>query len=232
MRTITTVPHRSALLSSSIAIALALVAPACGSATTAAATIRSGLARVTPSPDASLADLSAAERAFALDLMHELGKAKPGDNLTFSPSSVHRALLMVLVGARGNTAAELRAVLHVGGPTLADAGVHRAANALDVSLGAIDGKGGPKVSGADSAWGQKSLVFERAFLDTIATQYGAGLETIDFEKDLRCPPDHQCLGQRSHRRAYPRSRARWASHQGYETGSGGCPHARGRRPGL
>jgi serpin B len=63
---------------------------------------------------------AAADDAFGMDLYRRLGADQ--QNLVFSPASIAAALQMALVGARGSTAAQLMAALHLGpadpaGPT-------------------------------------------------------------------------------------------------------------------
>lgn len=67
-------------------------------------------------PDsASMAD---AVNAFGLDLYRSLAAAHPGKAILFSPYSIATALGMATEGARGGTAAEMSAVLHL--PAAAD----------------------------------------------------------------------------------------------------------------
>src|ERR1700761_8252365 len=54
---------------------------------------------------------AAADDAFGLDLYRRLGADQ--QNLVFSPASIAAALQMALVGARGSTAAQLAAALHL-----------------------------------------------------------------------------------------------------------------------
>ncbi|MFY9777522.1 MAG: serpin family protein, partial [Trebonia sp.] len=61
----------------------------------------------------SIAEPVRADAAFGTDLYAQL--AGPG-SLVFSPASIAAALRMALVGARGDTAAELAAALHLPGP--------------------------------------------------------------------------------------------------------------------
>jgi serine protease inhibitor len=61
-----------------------------------------------------IAQAAQADAAFGTDLYREL--AAVGGNVVFSPASVAASLRMALVGARGDTAAELASVLHLPGP--------------------------------------------------------------------------------------------------------------------
>lgn len=59
-------------------------------------------------------DVVKANDDFALDLYSRLARAKPKDNLFFSPYSVSSALVLVAEGARGETAEEMGKVLRYG----------------------------------------------------------------------------------------------------------------------
>ena len=63
-------------------------------------------------------ELATADAAFGADLYAQL--AGPG-NLVFSPASIAAALRMALIGARGETAAELARAMHLPGPGAARA---------------------------------------------------------------------------------------------------------------
>ena len=65
-----------------------------------------------------------AEAAFGTDLYRKLSAR---GNTVFSPASIAAALAMALIGARGETAAEIAAALHVDGPGDAAAGLRRLA---------------------------------------------------------------------------------------------------------
>ncbi|HWG12030.1 MAG TPA: serpin family protein [Streptosporangiaceae bacterium] len=62
---------------------------------------------------ARLRAAAAADDAFGADLYQRLGVGQ--ENLVFSPASIAAALQMALAGARGSTAAQLAAALHLGG---------------------------------------------------------------------------------------------------------------------
>jgi serpin B len=60
--------------------------------------------------------------------------------------------------------------------------LHPAANALDQALmGRGSGDEGFKLEIANSIWGQQGMAFQPEFLDTLATNYGAGLRLLDFK---------------------------------------------------
>jgi serpin B len=69
---------------------------------------------------ASITQAVQADAAFGTDLYMKLA---PSGNVVFSPASIAAALQMALAGARGDTAAELAAALHVPGPEAAQEGL-------------------------------------------------------------------------------------------------------------
>lgn len=153
--------------------------------------LRGNAARITTGTDPSAA--TAALTAFADDLFLHLTTVDPVANLVFSPASIALALAMASAGAKGTTLDEMNAVLHIADP----AAIHRSMNGLAAALEAanatkdntVDGDlGGEGVSEvqlsiANSLWGQNGLTFEPAFLDLLSSEYGAGMELVDYVAD-------------------------------------------------
>lgn len=132
--------------------------------------------------DAELAALVAGNTAFAVDLYQRL---REGDaNLFFSPHSISVALAMTYAGARGETATQMAETLHF---TLEDAALHRAFNALDAALAAQsaaaagDAREAFELHVANSLWAEQEFTFLPEFLDTLAQNYGAGLNLVSFK---------------------------------------------------
>lgn len=131
---------------------------------------------------ADLEDAGAAVEAFGLDLYRYLA-AEEG-NIVFSPYSAAVALAMTRAGATGETERQMSDVLHA--DLVAD--LDAAVNALDQALAARPGRypvGDQHVelelSTANQIWAQEGFALEQAFLDRLATHYGAGVRTVDFE---------------------------------------------------
>jgi len=112
--------------------------------------------------------------AFAGDLYARLCGRK--GNLFLSPHSISTALAMTYAGARGNTAAQMRKVLHFKVP---DARLHPAFFALARNLK----PGGCALHTANRLWGQRGIRFRDAFLEQTRTHHGAGLKPVDFAAD-------------------------------------------------
>jgi serpin B len=133
-------------------------------------------------PPEDIAELATGGANFAFDLYRALDE--PGGNLFFSPYSLSIALAMTYAGARGDTAAQMAQALHF---TLPPEQLHPAFNAVDQALATrkdIPGEGadgkGFRLNIVNDLWGQQDYTFQPAFLDTIATNYGAGLRLMDF----------------------------------------------------
>jgi serpin B len=112
--------------------------------------------------------------AFALDLYVELGRGGSA-NQFFSPSSLATALAMAHAGARGATAEEMAAVLHL---SFEGERLHRAVGALAELL--ERDRAGLETTIANALWGQQGYPFRDEYLDLGAEHYGAALRTVDF----------------------------------------------------
>ncbi len=113
--------------------------------------------------------------AFALDLYANLRRRE--GNLFFSPSSLSIALTMAYVGARGETAKQMAAVLHLPPDSNQD---HAALDELGQRDRDGAAKEGLQLSLANALWGQEGYFFLRDFRETLRTRYGAGLREVDF----------------------------------------------------
>ena len=139
--------------------------------------------------DKAAAALAGGNEAFAFSLYSRL--AGTGGNLFFSPFSVSAALAMTMAGARGNTRAEMAALLALSDP---DEKLHPAFGRLIENLNTRKYKGrweedpdaGRKpfeLVVANSLWGRKGYPFEDSFRKLAAASYGAGLVETDFDSD-------------------------------------------------
>ena len=126
---------------------------------------------------------------FGLELYGKLTDSKPGQNLFYSPYSLSSALAMTYAGAEGDTEAEMQSTLHF---DLPESKLHPSFNQLDLLLekraqqtgNNSNQSGSPfQLSIANSVWGQDDFDFEQPFLDTLARHYGAGLRTLDFQRE-------------------------------------------------
>lgn len=165
-----------------LGLTLTIVATLVASSCTAseASELRSSAPRQAASVDAGRS-ASAAVEELGVDLYGKLAE-KPG-NLVLSPYSVAIALAMTRAGADGETARQMDAVLHaIGLPDL-----HGGLNALDQALAKRPGsyKVGDRtaqleLATANQLFGQMDYPFMPAFLDLLASRYGAGLRLVDY----------------------------------------------------
>jgi serpin B len=161
-------------------ILLSLLLGAC-SPSPSASIARSDLQRIS-APDTSqddIQDLVENNNAFAFDLYQSL-QAQDG-NLIYSPYSISLALAMTYAGARGETDSQMGDVLHF----LPQDQLHPAFNALDLQL-AERGKAPSdeetplQLNIANAVWAEQTYPFLESFLDTLAVNYGAGIQLADF----------------------------------------------------
>ena len=175
---------------SSVALAISIVSGAvaalgCSSASGGsepAGVARSNLAR-NENPDVTGANQAALEDGNASFAFDFFGQVRAGTgNVVFSPCSLSSALAMSYAGARGNTATELASALHF---ALPQDSLHPAFDWLDLQLAsrahAAQGGGSAfELRVASSAWVRSKASIEPAYLDTLAVNYGAGVELTDF----------------------------------------------------
>ncbi len=129
-----------------------------------------------PPPEGGKAlSLPEASNAFGLHLYTHL-RQSPG-NLAMSPASITLALTMTWAGARGETAAQMARVLHLGGEQKA---------LLEDAKGLISTWNDPNrktytLKIANRLFGEKSYSFEKAYLQTTGDMFGAPLEPTNFK---------------------------------------------------
>jgi len=118
--------------------------------------------------------LSAANTKFALDLYKR--HVSPADqNIFMSPLSITVALAMTYLGARGETKAQMRQVLHF---TDVEENLHQAFTHILSALNSPDQA--YKLYMANRLFGEKSYSFREEFLAAGRKHYGAELEPVDF----------------------------------------------------
>jgi serpin B len=179
---------RRHLLFGSAALIGTLAVPGCGGGSASrpagAAVAMANIDREpAAAPPEDLAGLVAGNNAFAWDLYAELAR-KPG-NIFFSPSSISTAFAMAFAGARGETAAQMAAVLHF---ELPGERLHAAFNAFDQALTAQPASAAPEstpfqLAVASAAWGQQGFAFAPEYLETLARHYGSGVRLVDFAEN-------------------------------------------------
>jgi len=132
-------------------------------------------------PVADSTTLASDNAAFAFAAYKQL--IATTSNLVFSPASISIALAMTYAGAAGATATEMAQALHF---TLPPARLHPAFNALDQALasrgaGKLGADGGPmRLRIVNALWAEQTYTFKSDFLATLAANYGADVNLLDF----------------------------------------------------
>ncbi len=156
-----------------------LIAGACAAEPPVAMAMSDAQRAAAHAPSSDVENAASSMESFGTDLYTVLSTGS--GNVVFSPASIMTALAMTYAGARGVTAAEMAAVLHI---DLEDPAFHSAMNALDQILESRSFKSGDdrvELSFANSLWGQDGLTFEAPFLDLLAEDYGTGMRLVDFK---------------------------------------------------
>lgn len=123
--------------------------------------------------------------AFAFDLYKQVKGA--GGNFIYSPFSTSIALAMTYAGARTVSEQQMASTLHF---TLPQDKLHAAFNQVDLELQKRNQAANPatgkgfRISIANSLWGEKTEPFLSPFLDTLAVNYGAGMNLVDFKQNF------------------------------------------------
>jgi serpin B len=125
-------------------------------------------------PTSSASALVKSGNAFAFDLWAKV-RRRPG-NLAMSPASVAAAIAMTYGGAKTETAAQIKSVLHLEGDP---DGAMPQWGALATLL--QDPARPRKLRIANRLFGEQACPFEAAFLEKTARAYGAPLEAVDFK---------------------------------------------------
>ncbi|HET8656709.1 MAG TPA: serpin family protein [Longimicrobiaceae bacterium] len=142
-------------------------------------------APTTPQPITDLPrPLSAAEQgvigasnSFAFDLLREVSREQPDDNVFLSPLSASMSLGMAMAGARGTTLDAMSGTLGFGG--LSQHEIDASYRSLIDLLRGLD----PEVQMqlANSVWYRRGIQFDPAYFDTTSTYFDARVEGLDFD---------------------------------------------------
>ncbi len=124
-------------------------------------------------------DAAEANNRFAWAALSALQSENPGEDLVFSPYSIHLAMGMAYAGARGETAAEMEAVLGYGGHEATHPGIAALAAAV---LAAVEDDRA-EVGIANRVWADAQWPLEQTYIERLAAHYGSGVERGDFRSE-------------------------------------------------
>ncbi|HUJ39688.1 MAG TPA: serpin family protein [Candidatus Acidoferrales bacterium] len=136
---------------------------------------RSDLAAPRRAPADSASAIARGNNAFAFDLYS--GLRTPPGNLFLSPFSIETAMSMVFAGARGATAQQMSAALHLPGDA------HEAQAGFADLLGALQSSAkthGYQLDTANGLWAQKDYPLLPAYRQAMGSAYSAEIESVDF----------------------------------------------------
>jgi serpin B len=122
-------------------------------------------------------NVAAGNNRFAFDLYRRLATdpAYADRNLFFSPYSISSALAITYEGARGTTADEIGAVLHL--PTN---DTLRREGFADLNAALNRGSGNCTLRIANALWAEETYSFLPDYIDVAARWYGANVTNLDF----------------------------------------------------
>ncbi|XP_040840691.1 serpin B3-like isoform X3 [Ochotona curzoniae] len=157
-----------------------------------------------------MSSFSKAHTQFTLDLFQQLGKSKE-ENVFYSPFSITAALRLLLLGSKGNTAQQIREVLHLQEDTKntkeestrhveGSENVHFHFQELVTDLSKPTDAYQLKI--ANKFYGEKTFPFSQKYVDAITKYYLANAESVDFvndaeenEKKINCWVESQTNGK-------------------------------------
>ncbi|MBL8210547.1 MAG: serpin family protein [Bryobacterales bacterium] len=120
-------------------------------------------------------NLPESNTTFAFHLYRQV--AEPGKNVFFSPYNISSAMAMAYAGARGQTAQEMAAVMHITTPA---AQLLPAFRELENSLQAGDRP--YQLHTANRVWGERQAALLPPYLNLLEHNFGAALERLDFRQ--------------------------------------------------
>ena len=124
-----------------------------------------------------LEKLALANTGFAFDLLAQIDREQPGENIFISPFSVSTVLQMVGHGAAGGTKAEMQRVLKTGDlpPASLNAAVQDLSRSLNSQTNVI-------LNLANAVWFQEGLTLKPGFVSVNRDLFSAKLAGVDFRK--------------------------------------------------
>jgi len=118
--------------------------------------------------------LMSATVEFALAMYNNIATTNPG-NIFFSPFSISMALAMTYMGARNETAAQMKTGMFL--TKVNENEIHKLFSDLRLAL---KSEGGYKLHVANRLFGQKTYKFLSEYLNATKDLYGAELRPVDF----------------------------------------------------
>lgn len=99
------------------------------------------------------------------------------ENFVFSPLSISSALSIVYLGAKNNSAEQIKELFHTELDTLE---FFQQANTVESTLLNSNSKEKTDLSILNSLWGEKSQTYQSEFLENLSKYFGIGINAVDF----------------------------------------------------
>ncbi|CAN5608490.1 serpin family protein [soil metagenome] len=135
---------------------------------------------------AAIAGMVAALHASGGSLLGSVGTAQAG-NLALSPYSVLVAMALTVNGAVGETRDQLLGLYGGADTDTVNGGFNALTAHIESLSGEVEKRDGTKtdlaLDAANALFGQQGVTWEEPFLEALAREYGAGLQTVDYEGD-------------------------------------------------
>ncbi|KAL6660738.1 hypothetical protein ACP70R_001773 [Stipagrostis hirtigluma subsp. patula] len=134
--------------------------------------------------EAAASACQAGQAALAARLLEHISAvaAASGENLVFSPLSVHVALALMSAAAAGDTLDEILAF--VGAPSRDELAEFVGGTVVDRVLADQSGVGGPSVSFACGAWTDRRWPLRPAYVDTVVGKFKGNTWAVDFRNEV------------------------------------------------
>ncbi|XP_022098741.1 leukocyte elastase inhibitor-like isoform X2 [Acanthaster planci] len=125
-------------------------------------------------------NLAEANNRFAFHLYQTLTEATASDNIVFSPMSISIAFGMTFLGARGNTANQMKEVLKFN--LMEESRLHSSLSKLNSAIFDVHATR-YILRKANRLFGQKDLDLRHQFLHDVQKHYGSSMASLDFVED-------------------------------------------------
>jgi serpin B len=137
-----------------------------------------------PQPtDQQISEFVDGQNRFALDMYHQTVSEEDGQNFFFSPYSIVSAFGMVYAGASGDTADQIKDVLHYDLGQDTHAAIHALSQTLASRAEQTDPEQGDpfRLTMVNQGFCQTGFSFLTSYLDVLAQDYGSAMHLLDFE---------------------------------------------------
>jgi len=171
-----------------VGIAAALLLPACGDdGGPAVASLVQGEGQYEPATGDKAAAGSDVITKVGTDLYAPIAAEAGDGNIAFSPLSIASVLAMTRVGAEGESADQLDALLGTGSDGATPASVMGAAEAVQDHTGPVqlanEEMDSIELTNANALWGQSGVEWQQPFLDELKQGFDTGMWTTDYVED-------------------------------------------------